>query len=116
MALVQSVIEQIVSRGCAKNFHIQWDKAIVYSLRMIRSKRAVKRKPGYQHFELEYYKSIHGNWSHNNKGLPPHNHRRHVLEGVDGVLIPDAPITNIEVEEVQDAQQSGEVDDGLNNT
>ena len=43
MALVQAVIQQIVSKGFVKNSHIQWEKAIVYSLRAIRSKRAVKR-------------------------------------------------------------------------
>ena len=67
-----------------------------------------KKKPGYNHYEKAYYEGQFGGPLETN-GFLAKGHRAWVLDGTDGVLVPDAPVTKIRMCEELEAALEFEV-------
>jgi hypothetical protein len=70
----------------------------------VHKKDTVIKKPGYSHIEWNYY-CLHNNGDPFQNGKhASQGHTEHMLEGVRGVLVPDAPISRIEFNDTQSAE------------
>ena len=100
---VDSMVESIINNGGNSALKVDWDgvKNNV-KLKQVKKRDTVKKKPGYSHVELKYYESQHGSLDTN--GKRKEGHVEYQLDGIDGILIPDAPITRIEFNEHDSAE------------
>jgi hypothetical protein len=95
---VDSMVDAIVENGGKSGSKMDWDEVDNNAkLKQIKKRDTVKKKPGYSHVELKYYESLHGPLE--TSGKRKEGHCEYTLDGVVGILIPDAPITRIEFNE-----------------
>jgi uncharacterized membrane protein YgcG len=91
------------------SFHVNWDVLSKRALKIVHKKSMVKKKPGYKFMPLAFYITQHGDLHTN--GMLSQGHRPWTLDKVQGVIIPDDPVTFIEFTEEISAIYEQEIGD-----
>ena len=74
--------------------HVDYKEVEHKSVMLYQRHKLQKKKPGYNHYEKAYYEGQFGGPLETH-GFLAKGHRAWVLDGTDGVLVPDAPVTKI---------------------
>ena len=95
--VIQSIIASIAKNSLQA--HLNWIHVQDNSCELIKSRKQIfrKKKPFFEHWRMDHYNQVHGDL--NTNGWLGKGHRFYTLDGVPGVLIADAPITKLELDE-----------------
>ena len=105
--MVRQMIASIIMSGGNAQMHIHWDVLESRCLKFQHAQKMIKKRPGFQHYSIEDYRSDHGDLETN--GNKEKGHRYWTLDGIFGVLVPGKRITSIEFSEELSALMESEV-------
>jgi hypothetical protein len=101
--VIDALVKHFIDNCLSISTHVPWDVLEEKVLAMLNAAEVKIKKPGYSHVEWDFY--------HKDRNLEDNlaaGHREYVQGGVRGVLVPDAPITRIEFNDIHRAEIRGE--------
>ena len=96
IACIINTIIAIIAKGGKHAGHLDFQEIEAKSVTLYQRQKLQKEKPGYLHYERQYYEAQFNGPLETN-GCLSKGHRQWVLDGVDGVLVPEAPVTKIKM-------------------
>ena len=100
-----NTIKGIIQQGGKRGAHLDYNDVEKQSVVLYNRHKLQKKKPGYLHYEKVYYEEQFGGPLETN-GCLSKGHRVWTLDGVEGVLVPERPVTKVRmIDEIEAGMQ-----------